>query len=85
MRTETALRHVLAVKYLLIVISVFCLRGLNFSGTGDPSGFAQKAAEPLAAAQLFGSANFCQQHNGTRGYITGQNILMDGGLYPGAF
>ncbi|MEO1112605.1 MAG: SDR family oxidoreductase, partial [Pseudomonadota bacterium] len=49
---------------------------------------AQQAAEipsrRFGNAEEFGQACafLCSQH---AGYITGQNLLMDGGLYPAAF
>jgi 3-oxoacyl-[acyl-carrier protein] reductase len=67
---------------------------------GTTQGAAQKAGQSFDAlwdkrrlgipAQRFGSAEefgaacafLCSQH---AGYITGQNLLMDGGAYPGTF
>ncbi|MCR9059060.1 MAG: SDR family oxidoreductase [Rhodobacteraceae bacterium] len=63
-------------------------RAAQQTGTSLEEIRAQQAAE--IPAQRFGNAAefgqacafLCSQH---AGYITGQNILMDGGLYPAAF
>jgi 3-oxoacyl-[acyl-carrier protein] reductase len=41
-------------------------------------------AQRFGSAQEFGAfcAFLCSQH---AGYVTGQNLLMDGGAYPGTF
>ena len=63
-------------------------RAARQSGTSLKDVRAQQAAE-IPARRFGNAAEFgqacaflCSQH---AGYITGQNILMDGGLYPAAF
>ena len=58
--------------------------------TGQPIEAVFEARKKLAPAQRFGSAEefgatcafLCSAH---AGFITGQNILIDGGAYPGTF
>jgi 3-oxoacyl-[acyl-carrier protein] reductase len=58
------------------------------SGSSEEAAAAQRAA--LVPAKRFGSASefgqtcafLCSVH---ASYITGQSILMDGGLYPSTF
>lgn len=66
----------------------------GFERTAQQSGKSVEAVRTAQAAEIpakrFGNAEefgqtcafLCSQH---AGYITGQNILMDGGLYPAAF
>jgi 3-oxoacyl-[acyl-carrier protein] reductase len=58
--------------------------------TGQPIEAVFEARKKLAPAQRFGSAEefgatcafLCSAH---AGFITGQNILLDGGVFPGTF